>query len=322
MSTLGRIAFLGVLCATGVAAAAESVPPPWAFAVDDPAKREPRNRPGDDQPRHVPGSAATLTRAQTLDLWNVPDWHPDDHPPAPDIVMHGRKPGGFSCGYCHYANGLGIPENASLAGLPADYILRQIEDYRSGARSTALPTMASFIGMKSVAVAISDADAKAAADYYAALKPKPWIKVVETETVPKTHVSNYVIVPDADGGTEPIGDRVLEVPADPAAFELHDSESGFIAYVPPGSIARGKKLAAMKTGGGPSCFSCHGPDLKGRKDAPPIAGRSPSNIGRQLYDIAHGANSSGAAQPMRLAIKKLTDKDIVDLTAYVASLSP
>ena len=32
----------------------------------------------------------------------------------------------FACGFCHRADGLGEPESASLAGLPAEYIVRQV----------------------------------------------------------------------------------------------------------------------------------------------------------------------------------------------------
>jgi hypothetical protein len=63
--------------------------------------------------------------------------------------------------------------------------------------------------------------------------------VVETETVPKTYFSGTRRMPLHEGGTEPIGMRVIEVPEDAERVELRDPKSGFIAYAPPGSLAKG-----------------------------------------------------------------------------------
>ncbi len=74
-----------------------------------------------------------ITVSQLRDLFSAPVWHPDDHPPLPPIVAHGRKPAVFACGVCHRADGPGGPENANIAGLPAAYIVQQMADYKSGA---------------------------------------------------------------------------------------------------------------------------------------------------------------------------------------------
>jgi hypothetical protein len=79
----------------------------------------------------VPGSAATFTLTQIEDLFNAPDWHTGDHPVMPDVVAHGRKPVYFACGYCHLPNGQGRPESSSLAGLPVDYIVHQMQTLRA-----------------------------------------------------------------------------------------------------------------------------------------------------------------------------------------------
>ncbi len=112
-------AALIALLATTLAFAATGLaePPPWAFAVNPPGLQPPQD---DGVARHVPDSLAAFTPGQVRDLYNVPDWHPHDHPLMPDIVAHGRKPDVFACGFCHLPNGLGRPENASLAGLPAE----------------------------------------------------------------------------------------------------------------------------------------------------------------------------------------------------------
>jgi cytochrome c553 len=305
------------------AKAADETPPDWAFAIGSYATEETRKRPDDDVPRHVPGTDVVLTRKQTLNIFNVPDWHPDQHPPAPAIVMHGTPPDGNSCAYCHMPSGMGIPENASIAGLPYDYILQQFRDFRSGARGSVLPTMISYKGMAAEARTTSDEDMKAAARYFSSLKPKKWIKVVETNTVGKVRIAEYQVFVDPTQGTEPIGNRILEVPADPVLYDLHDDDAGFIAYVPVGSIAKGKKLAL--TGGDGktmACVSCHGDDLRGTQLAPPIAGRFASNIVRQLYNIQHGKRNSPEVQPMQAVVADLTVEDMVNLAAYVTSRDP
>src|SRR5690242_11855724 len=111
---------------------ADEAPPPWAFAVNPPGAQSPAD---DGVPRRIPGSPVAFTLGQLRDLYHVPDWHPDNHPPMPDIVAYGRKPAVFACGFCHLPNGLGRPENSSLAGLSADYIVQQVLDFKSGART-------------------------------------------------------------------------------------------------------------------------------------------------------------------------------------------
>ena len=102
-----------------------SVPPPWAYAVDPPGVVAPKD---DGTLRHVPDSPLAMTLSQVRDGYVSPDWHPDDHPVMPEIVVHGRKPEVMACGYCHRAEGTGGPENTSLAGLPATYIIQQMAD--------------------------------------------------------------------------------------------------------------------------------------------------------------------------------------------------
>jgi cytochrome c553 len=260
--------------------------------------------------------------AQVKDPFNIPDWHPDDHPAAPDIVQHGSRPGVLACGFCHLPNGQGRPENAGLAGLPAAYIAQQIADFRAGARTSSMPDLAPGKLMIGIAKAATDEEVAQAAAYFASLTPKPWIRVVEAKTVPKTHVAGYMLVPNADGGTEPIGKRIVETPENLAQTELRDSGSGFVAYVPPGSIARGEKL--VDTGGGRTtpCGICHGVDLKGLGPSPRLAGRSPSYIVRQLYDFRSGARAGLWSPLMHGVVRDLTPADIVDIAAYTASQKP
>jgi cytochrome c553 len=143
--------------------------------------------------------------------------------------------------------------------------------------------------------------------------------VVETATVPKTRLSGNVFFPIADAGTEPIGNRIIEAPEDAVRFELRDPRSGFVAYAPPGSIAKGAALAASGGGRTLPCTICHGPDLNGLGPVPGIAGRSPSYLVRQLYDMQQGARKGAWSPLMKPVVEKLTQDDMVALAAYAAS---
>jgi cytochrome c553 len=301
--------------------------PYWAYAVNPPATAaDAKAEPTDTAPRHVPDSAAAFTVAQTQDMYQPPDWHPADHVVSqsmPGIVSQGRAPDVYACGYCHLPNGQGRPENASLAGLAAGYIVQQMADFKSGRRKSSEPKHLPTSAMIAVAAKANAKEIQDAAKYFSALKPRPWIRVVETDTVPKTHVAGWMLVASDPAGTELIGARIIEMPENLERTELRDDHSGFIAYVPPGSIKKGQALVA--TGGEGvtvRCANCHGPHLRGVGKVPRLAGRSPSYIVRQLYDIQKGTRAGVATQQMTSTVTKLTLDDMAAIAAYVASLKP
>lgn len=307
--------------------AAGPVPPPWAFTVNSPAPQAPppsaMTAPAaeDHAPRRVPGSTVALTPAQLRDLFNPPDWHPEDHPAPPEVVAHGRKPDVRACGYCHYPNGQGRPENSSLAGLPRDYTVQQMADLRSGARRSSEPRMRPPAFMAEIARASTTDEDRAAAEYFAGLTYKPWITVKEVEAVPRSRIAGGMHVP-AGEGTEPIGLRIIEMPVDPGRTELRDSASGFVAYVPTGSVARGEALVRGASDRTRACGTCHGDDLRGLGPVPPLAGRSPSYTVRQLYDFQSGARKGPWSPLMRASVSRLTLEDLVAIAAYTASREP
>jgi cytochrome c553 len=182
--------------AAGTLAVEPDAPPAWAYVVNPPGSTP---APDDGTPLHVPGSSRTFTATQLRDVTKVPDWHPDDHPAMPDSVATGPRKGVFACGFCHLPNGLGRPENASLAGLPAEYIVRQVAAFRTGERTGAEPRSLPTNFMISSAKGATDEEVSAAAEYFASLPPRPWIRVVETDTVPKTHVAGWMLVEDVPG---------------------------------------------------------------------------------------------------------------------------
>jgi cytochrome c553 len=291
--------------------------PSWAYV---PAPRRPRT-PDDGSVRHVPGSTKGYTLAQINDHYNAPDWFPDEHPPAPRVVLHGREPAHQACGECHLANGRGKPDTAGLNGLPAAYIVQQLADFKAGRRHAAVPQMAAS-SMMAIAAVVTPDDAQAAADYFSSVAPAKWIRVVESETAPKTEPAGHRFFEVPGGGVEPLGDRIVELPENEGLTQLRDPKSGFVAYVPVGSLRRGERLVKLGGNGRTiACTTCHGMDLRGLGAmVPPIAGRSPSYLARQIYDIKAGARDGANTPLMRGPVANLTDRDIVDITAYLASL--
>jgi cytochrome c553 len=298
-------------------------PPNWAYAINPPSDgATASSKAPDTTSRRVPDSDAAFTNAQTQDFFNPPDWHPGDHPAMPDIVSRGRAPEVFACGYCHLPNGQGRPENSSLAGLPVAYIIQQLADFKHGLRKSSEPRHAPTTAMITNETKANQNEIRAAAEYFSALKPKPWILVVETDTVPKTQVAGWMLVASEGGEMEPIGERIVETPENLERTELRDDHSGFIAYVPLGSIKRGEMVAAGGANRALRCATCHGRDLKGSNNVPRLAGRSPSYVVRQLYDMQHGSRAGGTTNRMKPVVANLTIDDMVAIGAYVASLNP
>src|SRR5690348_13064278 len=290
----------------------------WAFPLNPPPDPDAR-KPDMHKALHVPGSTRTYALADYDDMHGAPDWFPQDHPPMPRIVAYGNGDA-WACAYCHLPNGQGRPENAPLAGLPAAYIVEQVRAFRSGERVSGRPETARF--MPAEARNVSDADLKLAAEYFSGLHYKPWTRVIETATVPRTHVAHWMLVADADGKREPIGDRIIETSTDIARTELRDTRFGFVAYVPPGSIARGRVIASKGTGKMQACEACHGLTLHGAGNIPPLAGRSPTYIVRQLILFRTSGRANDAAAPMRLEASHLTLQDMIAVAAYAASRKP
>ncbi len=211
--------------------------PSWAYGFTTPAGPPPTSRPAppaaaapaapDNSAKHLPGSTLTFTLAQIRDAFGPADWYPSDHPTMPAVVAHGRMPDVRACSLCHYPNGKGRPENADVAGLPVTYFIQTMADFKNGARKSTDWRKANTNAMIGFAKAMTDDEIKAAAQYFAGLKPGPWIKVVETDTVPKTRINGGMFLTLEGTEREPIGQRVIEVPENTEATEvLRDSHSG------------------------------------------------------------------------------------------------
>ena len=291
--------------------------PDWAYAIPPvpPAGAAPPQPPAPDTtPRALAGSPLTFTRQQISDGFGPADWFPGDHPAMPEIVAHGRRPDVRACALCHYPNGKGRQENAGIAGLPVSYFVQTMNDFRDGLRKSAESRKANTNLMAGFAKAMTPAEIKAAAEYFGAMKWTPWIRVVETNTVAQMTSRGGIWVPVDGGGRDPIGTRIIETPEDPERTEiLRDPRSGFVAYAPIGSVKKGEALAR-------GCATCHGPGLTGLGPVPGIAGRSPSYVARQLYDMQAGARRGEWTDLMKPVVANLSSDDLVNVSAYVASL--
>src|SRR5882672_3425103 len=254
-------------------------PPPWAYGFTTPppaattgsaapaGQPNPAGRGGggrggtppapDTVKRTLAGSTLSFTLAQVRDANGPADWFPGDHPTMPPIVAHGRSDAQIAaCSLCHYPNGKGRPENAGVSGLPMSYFVQTMMDFKNDARRSADSRKTNTNRMISFAKAMTDDEIKAAAEYFGSMKWSPWIKVVETDTVPKTRIVTgmFLALEGADAGKEPIGQRIIEVPENGEETEtLRNPRSGFIAYAPRGSIKKGADVAQRG-----QCALCHG----------------------------------------------------------------
>jgi cytochrome c553 len=263
----------------------------------------------------------SFTAAQIRDTYGPADWFPGDHPAMPDIVAKGkREQQVLACSLCHYPNGKGRPENAGVSGLPYDYFVQTMLDFKNDKRKSSDARKANTNRMIAFAKAMTDEEIKASAAYFSSMKWTPWIRVVEADTVPKTRIAGgmFLVLEGADAGKEPIGQRIIETPEKTEETELlRNPRSGFIAYVPPGSVKKGEALARTA-----QCALCHGANLEGLGPVPGIAGRSPSYTARQLYDMQSGARKGVWTELMKPVVDKLTADDIISLAAYTASRGP
>jgi cytochrome c553 len=333
----------GLVIAAGLALAQQQSAPlsPWAYGFDTPPGAAatpaapaagPRGGgggapPAPDTTQHkLEGSNLSFTAAQIRDGYGPADWFPGDHPQMPEIVAHGRRDAQINaCSLCHYPNGKGRPENAGVSGLPYTYFVQTMMDFKNDARKSADTRKGNTNRMVAFAKAMTDDEIKGAATYFSSMKWTPWIRVVEAGTVPKTRIAGgmFLALEGDQAGKEPIGQRIIEVPEKGEETEtLRNPHSGFIAYVPPGSIKKGEALVTTGAGKTTQCGVCHGANLEGLGPVPGLAGRSPSYLVRQLHDMQTGTRKGVWSDLMKPVVEKLTADDMLNIAAYTASRVP
>ncbi|HEY5807222.1 MAG TPA: c-type cytochrome [Povalibacter sp.] len=320
---LQRLIVVAVTIHFSTAMADELTAPPWLFPLDPPVSK-PRVAYDDVVKLSIPGSDVAYTQARINNPYFAPDWHPLDHSPMPDIVAFGRAPDVMACAYCHTPTGQGRPENSPLAGLSAEYIEEQLLNLRSGARRPVGPE--SYLPMQAMhrlSVYLSNTEIKAAAEYFSRQKLAPRVEVIERARIPRVMQAAWTYKTTEEGGEEDLGQRIIEIAPDFTRHERRDDRMRYIAYVPPGSVEKGKVL--VNTGGAgitQSCAGCHDVDLRGTSIGPPIAGRSPSYVLRQLVAFRQNTRTTARAQMMQPVVEKLTLDEMLAMAAYIASLPP
>jgi cytochrome c553 len=220
---------------------------------------------------------------------------------------------------CHLANGGSHPESAAISGLSVNYIIEQVHAFRDGERADVRTGR-----MVQVAKTISEADLKAAAEYYAAIGPErqKWIKTVVSNEVPKGPApfgGGGFRYHAPEGGMEPLPvGRVIETAEDDDLVRARDQiDGGFLQYVNAEDLALGEKIAADG-----KCGTCHGAEYKGVGDVPRLAGQHSLYLIRQLKDMQTGARKDKNVAVMKPIVAKLSDREMVAVAAYLGSKSP
>jgi len=311
---------LSVMAGTTFAVASEPEDAGWAFP--EPSSTSNASPAAPEGGFSVPGSAYRYSASDIRNLYQAVDWFPALRVGAPRPVLQGRTAGAMACGYCHLPDGQGRPENAAIAGLPAAYIVEQVRAFHDGLRKGARPAWrASALMTQTAKLAEPDA-VEAAARWFEAQPYAKAFRLIEGREIDAAVAGPGVYVHGPGGGREPLGKRIVEIPNDFARFELRDNRPGYTIFVPEGSIERGRALA--ETGGGgrfAPCATCHGAGLKGGL-GPPLAGRYPAYLFRQMIGFSTGDRRSEAAAPMIETASKLRTGDMIALAAFASSLTP
>jgi len=299
-----------------------TIPPSLIWAYQVPPEKMPFPELPAAQKYRVAGSLLAYTGDQLNKMDDPVDWRPADHPTPPEIVAHGAHDRDIeACGGCHGMDGQGFLAVPNLGGLPAAYIAEQLREFAAGRRHSASLDRPGEAYMAKIAGKLSPAEVKATADYFSRITRPPFpIHVTETDTAPRTFIHHdgwQELAPE--GGREPIGRRVVLVAEDFPQMWLGDPLAGATAYVPPGAIKRGEDLVRHAA---QACTSCHGARLEGMGTVPPLAGRNPQYLSRQLWDIKSGARGGPAVAQMQKPAEAISADQIVDVVAYLTSLTP
>jgi cytochrome c553 len=295
-------ALCGVALVLGLAAASapSDAPPDWIYPI---AKAAPAPIAKVDRTVRLPGVSVHFKLSETTDRFRAVDWRPKIHPQMPAVVARGRPPHVLACGYCHLPAGEGRPENAALAGLPREYIIREVHRFATGERAAGPGGWIPGALMVKTAQGATPAEIAAAADYFSRLAFTSRVRVIEVRSAARPRAENFLLVSTPGGPTEPLGQRIVEGPSSMQRFERRDSWIDYTALVPPGSLKRG---AGLKGGG----------------VGPPLAGRSPTYLLRQLLAFRSGARGGADAAPMKSVAAVLSPPDMIALAAYAGSLRP
>ena len=323
----GVILWASVMAQQNAPAPTGPVPPglpEWAYTPPVPgAPPAPSALPADDNAVvRIPGTDRTFTRGELRATKETMDWFPEDRRGTPpDVVRFGKQPAVRQCTLCHLPDGSGRPENSPVSSLHPAYFVQQMQDYRNGLRKSADPRKGNTNNMIAFAKATTPEEDWAAAEYFAQQPYPRRMKIVESKTAPKVRLQGgmHMAIPaDQGGGMVPIhADEVVEVPDDNLRAEARDTRMGWTTYVLPGTLNRGKQAAARY-----QCGVCHGANLEGLGPIPPLAGRSPSYMMRQLFDMKTGTRRGPWAEVMQPVVARMSIQEMTAVAVFAASIQP
>jgi cytochrome c553 len=296
--------------------------PEWAYTPPIPGVKPVSALPEDDNATvSIPGTTRTFTRGQLRAVKETMDWHPEDRRGTiPDIARFGKQ-GVRQCTLCHTPDGAGRPENAPISSYHPVYFVQQMEDFRNGLRRSADPRKANTNVMIGFAKATTREEDQLAAEYFAQQPYPRRMKVVESKMAPRVRMQggmHMATPPNEGGGMEPIkADEIVEIPDDNVRAEVRDTRLTWTAYVPPGTLNRGKQAAAKY-----QCATCHGANLEGIGPVPALAGRFASYTMRQLFDMKVGTRRGPWAELMKPIVDRMTVQEMMAVSAFAASVPP
>ena len=174
-----------VVSIPGAASSAEDLPS-WAYPAYSAGTTPP---PYYGTPRRVPDSAAAFTLTQIRNLFFAPDWHPGDHPSMPSRRA-GQRAWRTSLRLVSPRRWFGWPGERQHCG-PANRLLPPADGEvpKRRARHCGSGTGSLRPSCRATAKAITDEEIEAAAAYFASIRPRAAIRVVEAAEVPVTFVA-------------------------------------------------------------------------------------------------------------------------------------
>ena len=108
---------------------------------------------------YLAGNTSTIANEPAPKIAAAPE------PTKAELMARGQQIAGAVCVACHGLDGMSaIPNNPNIAGMPPQYIAKQLQHYKEGSRKNAI--------MAGMAAGLSPADMKSLGEYYFSQRPK------------------------------------------------------------------------------------------------------------------------------------------------------
>ena len=296
--------------------------PEWAYTPPPPAGSPPppSRSAGRRQRRFsIAGTDKTMTRGALRGVKEIPDWYPGDRQRSDAAIVRDGKEGVRACGFCHLADGTGRPENAPVNSLHVAYFIQQMQDYKNGLRKSADPRKKNTNNMIAFAKEATDEEIKAAAEYFAA------------PALPEAHQGHRVA--HGPEGASPGRDAHGDPQTKAAAWSRSATRSSRCRTTTcaPRRVTRTWarprtcRQGAQQGQGARREVSVHHlprPEPGRARPRAGLAGRSPSYMMRQLFDMKVGARRGPWFDLMKPIVDSMSVQDLLALSAYAGSVAP